>query len=83
MLGRAYTCLIFSVVSVDRLSRSASLVIWWFFFLTSVGKLGSMESSLWAVPVSDMRGALLALYAVTIMPVFIAVYIHINVFLSY
>ena len=31
MLGRAYTCLIFSVGSVDRLSRSASLVIWCFF----------------------------------------------------
>ena len=28
----------------------------------------------WAVPVSDMRGALRALYEVTIMPVFIAVY---------
>ena len=27
----------------------------------------------WAVPVSDMRGTLLALYEVTIMPVFIAV----------
>ena len=39
MLGRAYTCLIFSVGSVDRLSRSVSLVIWWFFF-TLVGKLG-------------------------------------------
>ena len=42
MLGRAYTCLIFSVGSVDRLSRSASLVIC-FCFLTLVGKLGSME----------------------------------------
>ena len=41
MLGRAYTCLIFSV---GRLSRSASLVIWCF-FLTMVGKLGSMERS--------------------------------------
>ena len=28
----------------------------------------------WAVPISDMRGALRALYEVTIMPVFIAVY---------
>ena len=28
----------------------------------------------WAVPVSDMRGALRALYEVTIMPVFIAVH---------
>ena len=28
----------------------------------------------WVVPVSDMRGALRALYEVTIMPVFIAVY---------
>ena len=46
------------------------------FFLTLVGKLGSMERSLWAVPVSDMRGALRALYEVTIMPVFIAVYTH-------
>ena len=39
MLGRAYMCLIFSVGSVDRLSRSASLVIWCVFSLTLVGKL--------------------------------------------
>ena len=37
----------------------------------------------WAVPVSDMRGALRALYEVTIMPIFIASCLHINVFLSY
>ena len=30
----------------------------------------------WAVPVSDMRGVLRALYEVTIMPVFIAVYTY-------